>query len=112
AEVDEGIALACFLRLHVIGDVEIDDRTGETCGERPDVESLDRPNTALAVAYVAPAFAHGVADGGDEPESCDYDSSLRHALGPLIRREMINVPGGLMLRSFWPGYSRSLVGLW
>src|SRR5690606_27445447 len=48
----------------------------------------DRPNAALAVANVSPAFAYGVTDGRDQPESCDYDSSLRHALGPLFRGEM------------------------
>src|SRR5690606_11238627 len=88
AEVNERIALACFLRLHVLGHVEIDDRARETRGERRDVERLDRPNAALAVANVSPAFAYGVTDGRDQPESCDYDSSLRHALGPLFRREM------------------------
>src|SRR5690606_7333735 len=60
AEVNERIALACFLRLHVLGHVEIDDRARETRGERRDVERLDRPNAALAVANVSPAFAYGV----------------------------------------------------
>src|SRR5690606_28968024 len=100
AEVNEGIALACFLRLHVLRHVEADDRARKTRGERRDVEGVDRPDAALAVAHIVPAFAYGIADGRDKPESCDYDSPLRHALGPLIGRDEINVPGGLYASFF------------
>src|SRR5690606_3419910 len=108
AVMDEGIALACFLRLHVLRDIEVDDRAGEASRERRDVKRLDRADAALAVAHVAPAFVDRIADGRDEPEPRDYDSPLRHALvldsveGRDQRRRR------LMIRSSSPGCNRWL----
>ena len=78
AVVHELVALARFLRLEVLAEVEVANGARETRGERAGVELVDGLDPADAVADVLPTFGNRVTDGGNQAEPCYDDAPFRH----------------------------------
>ena len=76
--MNEGVALAGFLRLEITVELEILDFAAETRGERTDVEGRYSGNAAAPLNDAGPSRFDGVAAGRKQPQTGDDNPPLRH----------------------------------
>src|SRR5690606_37374022 len=63
---------------HVLRGVEVAHLAGDAGGERRRVEIGDRADAAAAARDVRPRRRDIIADGADDAETCDDDTTLAH----------------------------------
>src|SRR5690606_41009389 len=80
AVMDENVHAACFLRRHVLAHLEALHLAGDLAREARRIEARDARDARRSAQGPVPGFGDVVADGADDAQAGDDDSSPAHAM--------------------------------